>query len=108
MKFVGAWVLHGLSVLPELWAVERNRLSGKSMLGRLNDQANKESGMKKWIKRVVACGFLSMAVFGGTASASWCGTPCLNSYNACIARGTAPDRCEAIFESCLETLCPNG
>lgn len=74
----------------------------------LNDQAYKESGMKKWIKRVVACGFLSMAVFGGVASASWCGTGCLNSYNACIARGTAQDKCEAIYESCLELMCPNG
>lgn len=64
--------------------------------------------MKKWIKRVVACAFLSMAVFGGAASASWCGTPCLARYNACIAQGTAPEKCQEIYEICLDTMCPNG
>ena len=64
--------------------------------------------MKKWIKRVVACGFLSMAVFGGAASASWCGTPCVTSYNACIASGSPQAACEIKLETCLAGLCPNG
>ncbi len=64
--------------------------------------------MKKWIKRVVACGFLSLAVFGGTASASWCGTPCVASYNACIANGSPQSICEIKLENCLAGLCPNG
>ncbi len=64
--------------------------------------------MKKWIKRGLAGCILSMAVFGGTASASWCGTPCYTAYNACLANGLPGDVCETKLEICLAGLCPNG
>lgn len=61
--------------------------------------------MKKWIKRVVACGFLSMAVFGGAASAAWCGRPCDSAYKACMARAGDAQACQDAYDVCMETLC---
>lgn len=61
--------------------------------------------MKKWLKRIVASGFLSMAVFGGAASAAWCGKPCNDVYLACKASGTDQAICQANFEECMELRC---
>ena len=71
----------------------------------LNAQAYKESGMKKWIKRMVAAGVLSMAVFGGTATAAWCGQPCFQLYKSCIARGGEVEQCLQEQAFCEEAMC---
>lgn len=61
--------------------------------------------MNKWLKRAIACGFLSVAVFGGTASAAWCGKPCQAIYNNCIANGSPESVCQTKFEVCMAAAC---
>lgn len=61
--------------------------------------------MKRIIQRGVAIGFLSLAVFGGTASAAWCGKPCESIYRNCMSAGGNPDICQAKYDQCLESLC---
>lgn len=61
--------------------------------------------MKRIIKRLVAIGFLSLAVFGGTASAAWCGKPCNDVFLRCKASGIDLAVCQVQFEACMEDRC---
>jgi len=61
--------------------------------------------MKQSIKQLVAGCILSLAVFGGTASAAWCGKPCNDAFLRCKASGTDLAICQANFEACMEDRC---
>ncbi|KAG1274688.1 hypothetical protein G6F46_014733 [Rhizopus delemar] len=53
---------------------------------------------------MVAAGVLSMAVFGGTATAAWCGQPCFQLYKSCIARGGEVEQCLQEQAFCEEAM----
>ncbi|WP_312368301.1 hypothetical protein [Stenotrophomonas sp.] len=61
--------------------------------------------MNKWIKRVVAFGFLSMSCFGGIASAAQCERPCFYAYQRCLSVELDKNACFEAYLACVDISC---